>query len=77
MVYYSWKTLLKDSSIYISFSADGINWSSPEYLFTGLYPNLISEEGDLTAKRNFRMYYTPSLKSDGKRDICYVEFTLE
>lgn len=70
MVYHSW-----EYKIYISFSEDGINWSTPKYLFKGLYPNLISTQGDLTAERNFRMYYAPALKSGGTRDICYVEFT--
>lgn len=69
MVYHSWT-----HQIFISFSTDLINWTSPEYIMDGYYPNLISTEGDLSSNRNFRMYYAPTLKTGGKRDIYYVEF---
>ena len=74
MVYASW-----EKQIYMSFSDDGIVWSSPE-LITGspetpaCYPNLISGNGDLTGGETVQMYWSHNQNaSTGIRDIAYAK----
>lgn len=78
MVYGSW-----GKEIYISFSDDGINWSSPEKILGSSsnpvwYPNLISEEGDKTGGKTVRMYYSYQQSPEtGRRKMAYNEITFE
>lgn len=74
MVYASW-----GKQIYMSFSDDGIVWSSPE-MITGspetpaCYPNLISGNGDLTGGETVQMYWSHNQNaSTGIRDIAYAK----
>lgn len=68
MVYHSW-----GGKVAISFSDDGIFWSSPDTLFSGMYPNLISLEGDSLGGQNVRIYYAKDMKSDGTRTLSFRE----
>ncbi len=73
MVYHTW-----GRGIVFSTSTDGIVWSTPEVIVSyldapggAMYPNFISEEGDLTSEDEFRIYYSADMDSAGKRDLVY------
>lgn len=72
MVYASWTKY-----VYISYSDDGISWSSPVKIMGSednpiWYPNLISSEGDLTGGKKLRMYYSyQQSETTGKRKLGY------
>ena len=63
MVYHSWQ-----SYIVLSYSEDGITWSSPVTLISktmepggSMYPNLIGSEGDTEGGRSIRIYYSTDM----------------
>lgn len=70
MVYTKW-----GGDIYLSLSTDGIDWSAPILILTEsikpLYPNLISEEGDVVGGKKVRLYY--SKDQAFKRKLAYRE----
>ncbi len=70
MVYHAWS-----QRICLSVSEDGIAWSAPVSLDLGeekaMYPNLISEEGDLTGGQAVRMYYAADMNEFGQRSLAW------
>ena len=36
-----------------------------------MYPNIISESGDLTCGKEFRVYYSADMDAYGNRDLIY------
>lgn len=74
MVYASWSKV-----IYMSTSPDGLNWSNPVKV-TGdtktpaCYPNLISEDGDLTGGETVQMYWSHNQNNvTGERELAYAK----
>lgn len=74
MAYASWSKV-----VYMSFSSDGITWTSPEQI-TGnptspaCYPNLISEDGDLEGGETVQLYWSHNQNSmTGIRDLAYAK----
>lgn len=72
MVYTKW-----GGDIYLSLSIDGIDWSVPILILTEpikpLYPNLVSEEGDLVGGKRVRLYYSKDQQENGIRQLAYRE----
>lgn len=70
MVYAKW-----GGDIYVSSSIDGIEWSTPALLLTEsinpLYPNLVSEYGDLAGGKSIRLYYSKDQQENGIRKLAY------
>lgn len=73
MTYHTW-----GRNIVISYSEDGISWSVPETIIGhtleeggSMYPNIISEDGDLTCGSEFRIYYSADMDHYGIRDIVF------
>lgn len=78
MVYHGWSP----KQVYISFSKDGITWSSPARILGSSdnpiwYPNLISAEGDLTGGKDLRLYFSYQQADNGKRKLAYCTLTFE
>ena len=75
MVYTKW-----GGDVYLSQSLDGIEWSSPILILSEpikpLYPNLVSDEGDVVGGKNLRLYYSRNQNTWGKRELAYrtIEF---
>lgn len=77
MVYHSWT-----SCIVYSTSTDGIVWSKPVTIIDksmekggAMYPNLISENGDLVSGETLRLYYSADMVN-GIRKLCYRNLSL-
>ena len=72
MVYTKW-----GGDIYLSLSPDGIDWSVPLQILTEpikpLYPNLVSEDGDLIGGKTIRLYYSKDQQENGRRQLAYRE----
>lgn len=73
MVYGSWT-----KRVYMSFSEDGMVWSTPEKIMGGTdrpawYPNLISEDGDLKGGEVVKMYWSDNQNDLGVRDLAYCK----
>ncbi len=70
MVFHSWGRF-----ICLSTSPDGIAWETPTLLDLGddsaMYPNLISEEGDLTGGQAVRLYYAADMNELGQRSLAW------
>ena len=70
MVFHSWS-----QRICLSTSSDGIVWEAPKSLDLGeekaMYPNLISEEGDLTGGQAVRLYYAADMNDLGQRSLAW------
>ena len=78
MVYHSWQR-----SIIFSTSKDGITWSAPTAIIDptlekggAMYPNFISEEGDIIGGKEFRVYYSADMVN-GIRTLCYRKIRLK
>lgn len=79
MVYHRWDPRV----IVFTTSTDGIKWGEPIELFDAtmepggaMYPNFISENGDLTGGNTFRIYYSAEQGKYGDRKFCYRTVTL-
>ena len=72
MVYTKW-----GGDIYLSLSIDGIDWSVPTLILAEpikpLYPNLVSEDGDLVGEKKVRLYYSKDQQENGIRQLAYRE----
>lgn len=72
MVYTKW-----GGDIYMSLSTDGIDWSIPIQILTEpikpLYPNLVSEDGDVVGGKTIRLYYSKDQLETGIRQLAYRE----
>ena len=73
MVYHTW-----GRNIVMSYSKDGIEWEDPVTIIGfvqeqggSMYPNIISESGDLTCGKEFRVYYSADMDAYGNRDLIY------
>lgn len=71
MVYHSW-----ERRICLSMSSDGIVWDAPTVIgptddTSAMYPNLISEEGDLTGGQAVRLYYATDMNGAGQRSLAW------
>ncbi|MGN1211904.1 MAG: sialidase family protein [Candidatus Cryptobacteroides sp.] len=73
MVYHTWSR-----NIVMSTSTDGITWTEPVTIIDhimeaggSMYPNIISEDGDLLCGKEFRIYYSTDMDSSGRRKIAY------
>lgn len=71
MTYHTW-----DKSIVASTSKDGINWSKPVTLINSndelaMYPNLVSEMGDLEGNQILKMYYSSNMNEYGIRELAF------
>ncbi|MGM9748956.1 MAG: hypothetical protein ACI3ZN_09140, partial [Candidatus Cryptobacteroides sp.] len=73
MVYHTWS-----KNIILSTSPDGIQWTEPVTVIDhgmepegAMYPNIISEEGDLLCGKEFRIYYSRNMDESGRRKIAY------
>jgi hypothetical protein len=69
-------------SIYISFSDDGIKWEEPALLVKKsidncLYPNLISDQGDVVGGKTMRLYYARKMNNNGARELAYREIEFD
>lgn len=77
MVYAGW-----DNVIYMSTSADGIEWSVPFGITdldqeTATYPNLIGEDGDLEGAKVVKLYYGRNQQTNGVRQLAYRILTFK
>lgn len=70
MTYAKW-----GGDVYLSHSNDGIEWSKPILLLTEpikpLYPNLVSDKGDVIGGMNLRLYYSRNQGKSGIRELAY------
>lgn len=73
MCFHSW-----GRELVLSMSDDGIVWSRPAVLLGAedepggaMYPNFLSENGDLECAKEFRIYYAADMDNSGKRQLCY------
>ena len=70
MTYAKW-----GGDVYLSHSKDGIEWSKPILLLTEpikpLYPNLVSDNGDVIGGMNLRLYYSRNQGKYGIRELAY------
>lgn len=72
MAYHSW-----GGKIFISSSEDGISWATPREVTDGMYPNLISVDGDTRGGKSIRMYYAANMKNDGSRTLAYRDIIFD